>query len=171
MSNFVVQVQTALQAAQEVADQLGPDLYDMLLRTAILSSTIQLQTLIADSSENPECGPINLPGQPAACWSDVCIEWSRADSTWLDRIRYGQACTDWEGEIRNQLAELANLLEQAGAISQSEVVYSLIDQTVTMGEQAELVTPDLSTVAGETPAWLKLGGLGLVVLLIARVLK
>jgi hypothetical protein len=169
-SNLQLQVEQAIENAQEAAYDLGPSLADVQLRTRILAATIQLRTLLADPENNPECTSVVTSDSPVACWSSSCLEWGRADAPWWNDWRYSLNCSDWEAAVRNWLAELADLTAQIDP-GLSEVFESLTDQTATIGEQSELVVPDPAQVLDTTPTWLKLAGLGVVALLVVRVAK
>ena len=93
-----------------------------------------------------------LDGGPWEVWPYGCAHFARPTAGAYDRTKYTAFCGPWEESARAKLLELANALQAGGYTGQAEVAASLADQTVTMGEQSD-VLPDRSTF--EWPTWLK----------------
>jgi hypothetical protein len=156
---------TTVNLARSSAFESPPGLANQLV-----SAANQLELLISDRYENPDCSSVgNVPGQDVACYSNSCLLWGRPDAGLIDEALFNFTCDEWQASVNNWTQQIANLL-QAVDPGGAEYAQAVSDTGVGIQEESSEVFPEvgdiLPTAVQALPAWLKIGAVALGALIV-----
>jgi hypothetical protein len=144
------------------------------LANSLVSAANQLDLLIGDRYENPDCSVVNLPGQPVECYSNSCLLWGRPDAGLVDESLFTQFCDEWQANVNNWTQEIANLLTQAEEPT-AEFAQAVADTGANVYLENQEVWPDAGDIFSisfdAVPGWIKFGAFAVAVLFVADKLR